>query len=198
MLNHFYSCFLTRPCTFFALEVELRFGRGICPCRLYLMSFLRKSAWRWVIYRPANSLFAHAWKSCWAPSAKPFSWKLHVQWGCSRSPKLCMPFPMSSQVGCAASALASFPPCSFWQVRLFRLWLRVGRLSRFSCRCLSNLKEEGKATWYVCRYGREEKTSGPGKGEVKLHVSEQGMEKAALSTLSLPSISFVGYYYLHF
>lgn len=54
------------------------------------------------------------------------------------------------------------------------------------------VKDEGKATWCVCRYSREEKTSGAGKGKVKLQVSERGLGKAALSTLSYsPSLSWV-------
>lgn len=59
------------------------------------------------------------------------------------------------------------------------------------------VKDEGKAPWCVCRYSREEKTSGAGKGKVKLQVSEQGLGKAALSTLSLLFLFFMGYY-LHF
>lgn len=147
----FYSCFLTYPCIFCPLEVELRFGRGISPCRLlYLVPFLRKSAQRWVIYRPAHNLFAHARRSCWAPSAKPFSWKLNVQWGCSSSPKLCVPFPMSSQAGCAASTLASFLLCSYWQVRLFRIWLRVRSLWLMFLPLVSEQCERGRKSYLEC------------------------------------------------
>lgn len=46
------------------------------------------------------------------------------------------------------------------------------------------MKEEGKATWYVCSYGGEERMS-------RLQVSEQGMGKAALNTLSSSSLSWV-------
>lgn len=63
------------------------------------------------------------------------------------------------------------------------------------------VKDEGKAAWCVCRYSREEKISRSGKGKVKLQASEQGLGKAALSTLSysfsLLFLSFMGYY-LHF
>lgn len=55
------------------------------------------------------------------------------------------------------------------------------------------MEEEGETTWYVLRYGREERALGPGMGEVRLHVSEQGMGEAALSTLSLLLTSFMGY-----
>jgi len=34
------------------------------------------------------------------------------------------------------------------------------------------MKDEGKATWYVCRSGGGEGASRPGKGEVKLQLSE--------------------------
>lgn len=74
--------------------------------------------------------------------------------------------------------------------------LRAGRLW-FLLLVSEQVEDEGKITWCVCKYSREEKTCGAGQRKVKLQVSEQGLGKAALSTLSLLSLSFMGYY-LHF
>lgn len=163
-VKQFLQLFIDLSSCFFVLEVELKFGRGIGPRRLWLMPFLGKSTWRWVIYRPTNSLFAHGKKKA-----------EHLQ--LSRSPEnsmcregslvplqLCRPFPGSSWAGGAAAASAS--PCSSWQVRLLGLcWEWGGCRCCFFSWCMSSVQEEGKPPWYVCRYSRENISTWEGRDE---------------------------------